>query len=61
LRLSARCAVVGRDALAVSERAALGLEDVLEARTLGEVEAAGAAVGARLLAGRSAALRPIGC
>jgi hypothetical protein len=31
-------AVVGWDALAVSERAALGLEDVLEARTL---EAAG--------------------
>jgi glycerate kinase len=41
-------AVVGRDALARGGRAALGLEEVLEARTLVEVEEVGVVVGGLL-------------
>ncbi|HEU4701105.1 MAG TPA: glycerate kinase [Conexibacter sp.] len=48
-------AVVGCDALERAERGALGVEDVIEAGTLERLEAAGADVGARLVARRRAA------
>jgi hypothetical protein len=43
-------AIVGRDALPHGARGAVGVADVLEARTLAELEAASAAVGVRALA-----------
>ena len=51
-------AVVGRDALDVSGRAALGLASVREASTLGELEAAGRDLGAALARASSRDRRP---